>query len=122
MEKGEVDVVKVDWLQRVLEKKVLLEWNPLDLFAMSIKTQSNIELKYDSFCDSYHLPTNKEELELSFKKVTEQVNHLSALSWQFRIFLLLEFVLIYIFITSRPRALICSRVKWVTWILNSFPG
>ena len=40
---------------------------------MSSKTREDMEMKYDEFHDSYHSPTNTEELKLSLDKVSELV-------------------------------------------------
>lgn len=76
-------MVTVDWILHVLEKKELSKWGPSDLWAMTLKTQSEIGLKYDRFGDSYHNPTSIEELKLTFEKVSNQVNNCAFFCFPF---------------------------------------
>lgn len=74
VDKGEIDVVTVDWFVHVLSGEKLLDWEPRDLLAMSSKTRADMELKYDNFQDSFHNPTNIDALKCSLEKVSEQVS------------------------------------------------
>lgn len=73
MDKGDVDIVTVDWLLRVLDEGAILKWQPQDLWAMSSRTQEDMEMRYDHFYDSYNSPTNPDALKLSLQKVADQV-------------------------------------------------
>lgn len=72
IQNGDVDVVKVDWLLRVLDEERLLEWTPHDLLSMSKKTSEDMLTKYDRFNDSYQNPTSMQELKISLQKVAEE--------------------------------------------------
>lgn len=76
-DKGDIDVVTVKWMLHVLNNERQNEWEPEDLLAMSLKTRQEMELKYDSFYDSYLKPTTEEKLKKSLEKVSELVSKIS---------------------------------------------
>lgn len=66
------DVVKVEWLDRCIEKKVLLPWSPEDLLHATEITEQKLLEEYDKFGDSFTEELTVASLKRTFKKIPKE--------------------------------------------------
>ena len=71
--KGSVDVVKLSWLQNVLNEQEFIEYEPTDLLYMTEASRVRFSSWYDKYGDSFTENTNRGRLRDVFKIVEKKV-------------------------------------------------
>ena len=66
----QIDIVRIPWLIRCIEQKLLLPYYLSDLISCTDKTRQALNLLYDEYGDAYYTSTNEDELREIFNKMT----------------------------------------------------
>ncbi|XP_005097120.1 DNA ligase 4 [Aplysia californica] len=77
IKKNKYDVVRADWLIRVLESTKWIPWSPGDMIHTTAATEKAFEQDYDQHGDSYTRVTSEEELREVFQRMKnfENIDH-----------------------------------------------
>ncbi|GFR84311.1 DNA ligase [Elysia marginata] len=64
--KNKYDVVRAEWLLRVLDAGSWIKWSPSDMIHITQATQKVLDKDFDEFGDSYTLSTSEDQLRTVF--------------------------------------------------------
>ncbi|XP_059173254.1 DNA ligase 4-like [Physella acuta] len=67
IKKGKYDIVKADWLLRVIDSGSWISWSPNDMIYSTPATLKSFEQDYDQFGDSYTVDVTEEQLRNIFE-------------------------------------------------------
>lgn len=81
-----MDIVKIEWLKRVLENGVFTEYKPNDAVHLSKKSTLRYKQLYDKYKDSYAELTAEQTLPEIFIEVECSVSNLCSYLYLYSIF------------------------------------
>lgn len=70
IKKNKYDVVRAEWLLRVLDAGKWIKWSPSDMIHITKATQQILDKDFDEFGDSYTLNTSEDQLRAVFHAMT----------------------------------------------------
>ncbi|GFN81474.1 DNA ligase [Plakobranchus ocellatus] len=70
IKKAKYDIVKADWLMRVVEAGCWIKWSPSDMIHITSATQQEFDKGFDEYGDSYTVETSEDQLHTVFDNMS----------------------------------------------------